>query len=298
METDTLNYYKESGIAPLLSVVLVLICASVPLLIISYFYSLIINFIPFIYLNFLIVAVYGIVISYTSRIFTLIFKIRHRKQSILLTFLLSLLAIYFQWVSYIFIAFNEDFSLFMLFNQFNDFASILLSPVLVYDLIIEINTIGFWSLGLSKLNITGILLWGIWLAEALIIIIVACKYFTRFEIIPFSEKNKTWFKKEIIDVAFERIVFTNDFLKLFQSNPSQSILDLEKGNGLRYAQISIFSAPTESKSLITIDNIIISERGKGKKDVTPVLTHCYIDNIHLKKLRENYTIKKANIFEY
>ncbi len=298
MHTGTLNYYKESGIASIPNVILSLICASLLLLFTSYFYSLIVNFMPFIYLNFLIVAVFGLIVSLTSKAFCIVFKIRNLKKSKIITLVLAFLAIYFQWVSYVFIISSENLGLFMIFNQFSHFMNILLNPVLLVDSIIEINSIGLWSLGFSKINITGGILWGVWLFEALIIIAVAYIHFSKFEIIPFSEKSRNWFKKEFIDLEFERISFTNDFLKAFQLNPSQAILNLEKGNGTRYSKISIFSAKTEPKSIITINNIIIRERGKGQKEITPVLMHCYIDTIHLKKIKENFILKKAKTFDY
>ncbi|MFS4484094.1 hypothetical protein ACKGJY_13820 [Hyunsoonleella sp. 2307UL5-6] len=297
MDNSSLNYYKESGVAQPINIGLTLACAFATLLCISYFYSLIINFIPIVYLNFLIVILYGYIVSYTSRIFNTIFKIRNRNTSITITCIIAVFAVYFQWVSYLYIISMEDFNPSLIFKEFGYFFNIFFRPDLVVLEMIEINKIGLWSLyGVSYIN--GLPLWLVWFAEAAIIIYVAIKSFSSFEIIPFSEKDNTWFKKEFIDFDFERITFKNKFLEAFILHPSKAILDLHRGDGLRHSKISIFSSETESKSIITIDNIIITKSGKGSKDVSSVLKHCYIDNIHLSKLRAQFRTKKASIFDY
>ncbi len=298
MDSNRLHYYKESGIAPPLNVALVMTCGLLIILFVSYFYSLIITYIPIVYLNFLIVMAYGFVISFTSKIFNTIFKIRNRRKSIGITIILAVFGIYFQWTSFLFVISNEPFSLFMIFEHLDFFFSILLRPDLVVLNMLEINKVGLWSLGFSGINATGIFLWIIWLAEAVIIAFTAYKSFVSFEEIPFSERDDSWFNKETIDFDFEHIAFKKKFVDQFAQNPSEAISGLGRGDGLRHSKISIFKSKTESKSLISIDNIRITQKGKGKKDVTKVLKYCYIDNLHLSKLRTAYNIKKASRLDY
>ena len=138
----------------------------------------------------------------------------------------------------------------------------------------------------------------VWFAEAGTIIFISINNFINFNKIPFSEKDNKWFKKEFIDFDFEHIVFKKNFVEEFSINPFESISQLKRGDGIRHSKISIFKSETESKSLITIDNIIVTQRGKGKKDYTKVLEYCYLDNNFLAQLREKYKIKKATIFDY
>lgn len=271
MNQPKLDFYKESGIATPLNIFLVIIFSLISILFLSYFYSLIITYLPIIYFNFLVVIGYGFTISFISRIFNTLFKIRNRKKTIIITIILAVFAVYFQWVSYLFIISYDDYDFFQILNDLGYFINILFRPDLVVLDIIDINKVGLWSLGSSNLYIRGFVLWLIWLIEAGIIIFVSYNNFKIFNDIPFSEKDNKWFKKEIIDFDFEHIAFKKKFVEEFHLNPFESISQLKRGDGLRHSKISIFKSETESKSIVTIDNIVITQKGKGKKDFTKVL---------------------------
>ncbi len=298
MNKTNLDFYKESGIAAPLSITLVILCSLITILFFSYFYSFLINYLPIIYFNIVLVVIYGFIISFTCRIFHVVFKIRNRKKSIIITTLLSIFGVYFQWVSYLFIISSENFSLFMVFDNLEFFFEILFRPDLVLKNIIDISKIGLWSIGTSRINLNGIFLWLIWLVEATIIVYVSIKKFTTFNQIPFSEKDNKWFKKELIDFDFEHISFKKDFVENFASNPIESIESLKRGDGIRHSKVAMYTSETESKNIVTIDNIIITQRGKGKKDITNVLKLCYVDNLFSSQIRTKHRIKKASIFDY
>ena len=298
MNKTKLDFYKESGIAAPLNTALVIFCSLITILFFSYFYSLIINYLPIIYFNIILVIVYGFIISYVSRLFNIIFKIRNRMKSIIITIILSIFAVYFQWVSYLYIISSENFSLFMVFEDLGFFFKILFRPDLVLNNILDINKVGLWSIGTSGIHLNGLFLWLIWLAEAAIIIYVSVKKYTTFNLIPFSEKNNKWFKKEVIDFDFEHISFKKDFVESFASNPFETISELKRGNGLRHSKITMYTSETESKNLITIDNIIVTQRGKGKKDITNVLKLCYVDSLFSSQIRTKFQTKKESIFDY
>ncbi|TYA84077.1 hypothetical protein [Seonamhaeicola marinus] len=297
---STLNlYYKESGIASPLSISLSILSGAIILLFCSFFYSLLIANLSFIYLNFLIVAAYGFIVCYTSRAFNMIFKIRNRKKSIVITIILALLAIYFQWISYIFIISFDELDPALLFKEWDFFFNLLIRPDIFVSTMIDISNVGLWSIGASNgTTLKGVLLWAIWLGEAAIIIYIAVKHYLNFETIPFSEKDNKWFKKELLDFDFERVVYKKSFVEELLQNPSEAILNLKRGDGLRHSKISVFSSETEPRSLITIDNIVITQRGKGKRDVTKVLEYYYIDNLHLSIIRSKFRTKTASIFDY
>lgn len=296
-ETKT-NFYKESGVATPLNISFVILSSLIFILFFSYFYSLIITYLPIIYFNFLIVIAFGFIVAFTSRIFNIIFKIRNQKKTVIITIILALFAIYFQWVSYLFIISFDDYDFFKIFKKSEYFFNILTRPdYVIYD-IIEISKVGLWSLGSSNLYIKGFPLWLIWIGEAGIILFVSYKIFINFNEIPFSEKDHKWFKKEIIDFDFEHIAFKKNFVEDFILDPFNSITQLKRGDGLRHSKIYIFNSETEIKNLITIDNVIVTQRGKGKKDFTKVLEYYYVDKSDVSKLRLKYKTKKASIFDY
>ena len=297
MNKVKLEYYKESGIANPISILLVMFCSLITILFFSYFYSLIINYLSFIYLNFIIVIIFGFIISYISRFFNIVFKIRNKKKSIIITIVLSFFALYFQWVNYLYIVSIENFSLFMVFEDLEFFFEILFRPDLVLNDIIEISKVGLWSMGTSGATPNGVLLWLVWIAEAAAIVYISVKSFISFNLIPFSEKDNKWFKKELINFDFERIAFKKQFVENFASDPFESINQLKHGDGLRYSKIAMYTSETETKNIITIDNIIVRQRGKGKKDITNVLKLCYVDSLFSSQIRSKHLTKKASIFD-
>lgn len=297
MNQIKLDYYKESGIVNPLNLSLFLLCSFASILVLGYIYALTTTYLPFIYFNFLITVGYGFAVSFISRIFTLVFKIRNRKKTIIINLILAVFAIYAQWVSYIFILSFEDFNFNLIFENIGLFFFMFFRPDIVITSIIDINGFGLWSIGTSGINVRGIILCLVWLAEASIIIFIAHNNFRQFNLIPFSEKDNNWYKKEFIDFDFEHIAFKKSFVEDFSSNPFESISKLKKGDGIRHSKISLYKSETESKSIITIDNIIITQRGKGKKDVTNVLKLCYLDNLHVSQLRTKFRTKKASILD-
>ena len=145
---------------------------------------------------------------------------------------------------------------------------------------------------------TGLILWGIWLLEAGVIILIAHYNYRYFEIIPFSEKDNTWFKKEYINVDFKHIAIKQKFIDRMETYTSDALLQLQKKHGNRHSQTSVLRAPTKQKSLENIDKTIVTQRGKGIKDTRKVLPLTYINSHHLVLLKKVFEFKKASIFEF
>ncbi|MFT4612049.1 MAG: hypothetical protein ACJA1H_001945 [Glaciecola sp.] len=289
----TERLYQESGKASALSIVLTVLSGTAALSVFTYVYSLFLVYIPIVYLNVISTTVLAFIVSYLSQLFNRTFKIRNHKKSILITLVIGVIAVYLQWVWYVTLVLSFDSSP---LSNLSNFFGLCIRPDSVIQSIIDINTIGVWEFFGSP--VTGLILWGIWCLEAGIIIFVAYNNYRHFEIIPFSEKDNTWFKKEYINVDFEYIAFKQKFIDKMETNASDAILQLEKGHGIRYSKTAVFRAPTEQKSLVSIDNIIVTQRGKGSKDITKVLPLMYVDNHHLVILKKIFEFKKTSIFEF
>ncbi|GFZ80233.1 hypothetical protein GCM10011531_07780 [Aquaticitalea lipolytica] len=287
------QFYQESGIANPLNISLSVTCSLIAICILSFLYSIITHYLPLVYFNFLIAIGFGISISFVSRFFNSIFKIRNRKKSIIITLVLAFIAVCFQWIWYLYIINSVEFSF---IDGITFFINMIFRPDLVIENIIIINKFGVWEM--FGTTFKGIVLWLVWLVEAAIIMFLSYNNYLHFQTIPFSEKDNKWFKKDYIDFDFEHIAFKKEFIEKFQINPSEAISELKKGDGLRHSKISVYKSDTEQKSIVTIDNIRVTERGKGKKDITTVLEPIYVDNQHLIKIRNSFKFKKASIFEF
>ncbi len=288
------QYYIESGNAAILNISLSIFCSLILIGFLSMIYALFVAYIPIVYFNILLTIGLGIAISFVSRLFNSIFKIRNRKKTLIITIILALFGVYFQWIWYLLYISSEEFQV---VENISSFFSLLVHPNWVIESIIEISQIGVWGIfGFPRFN--GFFLWTIWISELVIIVYMAYHNYTNFETIPFSEKENQWFIKEYIDTEFEYISYKQKFIDDFQSSPYEAIKKLEKGNGIRHSRISIYKTKMESQYLFAINNVIVTQKGKGKEDITVVLKPCFVDKLFINNIKNDYRIKKSSRFEF
>ncbi|WP_272149495.1 hypothetical protein [Tenacibaculum aiptasiae] len=292
MKYTELSLYNESGEAPIINLSLVLIFGILITLFASYFYSLIVTFMPLIYFNFILGLVFGYSISQISYLLNRVFKIRNRKKSIIITLTLAILGVYFQWVSYFYIISVEEVKLVI---DTNFFIQILTRPDLLIENIIILNKTGSWELfGFLIKNFS---LSIIWILEATIIILMAYSGYKNINIEPFSESTNKWYKKLYIDKDFEQIHLKKDFIEHFNNSVFDTINSLKYGNANRYSRIYIYYLKSETRSLISIENVLISHNDNGKKEVTEILPPCYIGMDTISQLKKEFGLKKISLID-
>jgi len=281
--TSPLRKYTESGIAPPLNILGLLIVALAASLALGFVYNVLIQFISFVYVNVLILFGFGYALGYLSRWLNLLFKIRSKKISIIITAIISILTVYIQWACFMYIYFTEDLTP---FQDIEAILRILSQPNLLIETIIEINTYGTWII--SETPINGSILWWIWLGEALLLIAIPLRLYMLFDIIPFSEADNRWYKKNKIDKEFEYIVLRKDFIKSFAENPVESLRDLGKADPLRYSNVYIYSDKNMRSFLIEIENVTVDR--KARKDYLEVLPPSHIRIEEIKQLETSFNI--------
>ena len=293
MENKSIIYYKESGIAPLVNILFCFIISCFVIIPISYFYSLLIEFMPFIYFNLIIVILYGYTISLIVNMFSRFFKIRNKKKTIALTLLVGLIAIYEQWISYLYIITSEDVTLsFDIKTHFG----MLLRPDYLFFEILELNKFGAWEL--FSILFKGSTLWLIWFLEILMTLIASYFGILNIKNPPFSENDNKWYKKHTLNSDFEPIILKKKFIEEYQKNPFIAICSLGKSNFTRYSKIYIYSSESETRNLISIENVLVTENGSGKKEYNEILAPHYIDNNYMIQLRQKFKLKKLSIFYF
>lgn len=180
---SAVSYYRHSGKAPLLGLVLIGIAGFVAVPILGLIYGYLSFYIPIIYLNILLAVAYpfavGLVISQVAKYG----KVRNTVLIGLAGLFFGLLAEYTGWIAWI-AALGKDPSLLVEFFFPWDLLSII--PYLAET--------GVWSLNDS--TPTGIFLYVIWLAEA-ITVIGGTTYFALAFVrqYPFCEESDTWAEK-------------------------------------------------------------------------------------------------------
>lgn len=293
MEKKHLNFYKESGVASPFSVILSFTASSLCMIVLSYFYSLIITFLPFVYFNIILVILYGYSSSLIANAFNTLFKIRNRKKSIIIVIAVAAIAFYSQWVSYLYIISSPEVSLSI---DFDYYLSIFSSPNLNLQNIIELGQIGSWEM--LSITFNGFLLWSIWFCEMALILCAAYYGVSNMRNKPFSESDNTWFKRNAFDLEFEAIKLRKNFISDYERNPFEAITSLEKPDAIRYSKIYIYSSKSETKNLISIENVFMSEGGKSKKEIEEIIAPHYIDTNYIIQLKQKYSVKKSSFFDF
>ena len=292
MENNSLKFYKESGIAPVPNLLFSFLLSSSIITLVSYYYSLLVTYMPFIYINFLMTMVFGYIIALVSYNFFTLFKIRSRKKLILFSILLAVVGIYAQWASYIYIISIEGVDL---FPDLAFFTELFIRPDYLINDIGVISENGAWEI--FGIMFKGAALWLIWTFE--IAIIVSTTYYgvSNKGIMPFSEASNEWYKKHTIETDFEAIKLRKDFVKSYSENPVNAIKSLDKGNGFRYSKVHIYKSKTDRKSLVSIENVMVTESGRGKKETEEIIAPHFLENNYVNELMQEYRTKKVTFFD-
>lgn len=281
--TSSFKKYTESGIAPPLNILGILILAVAGSFVLGFLYNILIRFISFIYINVLVVFAFGYVLAYMSRGLNILFKIRSKTKAMFITAAIAILAVYIQWACFVYIFFVEDLSP---IQDFKSIVNIIIHPELLVQLMPEINEFGTWTV--SKTSINGGILWWLWLGEALLLIAIPLRLYMQFEIMPFSEADNRWYKKNRIDKDFEYIHLRRDFLELFAKSPVEGLNSLGKHDYSRYSRFYIYSDKNMRSFLIEIENVKLDH--KGRKDYSEILPPSHIAFDQIKQIQTSFNI--------
>jgi hypothetical protein len=287
MENNSLKFYEESGIAPVPNLVMSFLTGSIVVTFFSFYYSLLVTYMPFIYINVIVSILYGYLIALTSDQLFSAFKIRNRKKTILFAFLIAIVGNYSQWVSYMYVISTENIGI---FPDLGFYLELYIRPDYLIENMVYFSENGAWEL--FGVTIKGLVLWCVWLSEFAVIMFTVYYAASNKGIIPFSESSNQWFSKYTIDVDFEPIRLRTQFIESYTKNPVEAIKSLEKGNATRYAHVHIYKTKRDGRSLVSIDNLLVTERGKGKKEKEEIIAPHYLDNHHINQLMQEYKVIK------
>ena len=184
MELGNLRPYRHSGkFGPqaLLVVPLAAVALGWPL---GLAYGYLIKWIPFVYLNLLITAGYGIGLGLAAGFLLKRCRVRNLVVAAGLSVATGLLANYFQWNGHVHALFGE--------------APLLCRPRGLWAAMQFLNEHGSWSLGRhSTGNVTGMFLAGVWAVEALAILTLVVVFGTDpVRNRPYCEKSGSWLDED------------------------------------------------------------------------------------------------------
>lgn len=196
------NYYTPSGKSSPLSFILFAILSLVVFPILGGLYTYAVWYIPFIYISFLLTFGLGVGIGFLmNKIVIQYGKIRNPKMAFLLCVLGAFVALYFQWAVWADLVLNSTettgFSRMAVVKSsmnLEQIAFIAVSPKLLFQLIVEVNSYGTWGL-FEESTVSGVFLWIVWGLESLIVIVVSLMFGGKRASNPFCERGNKWFKQ-------------------------------------------------------------------------------------------------------
>ncbi len=260
------KYYEASGKFDYKSFLYFILTSITILPLLGLVYAYCIWYIPFIYINFIIAAVLGFIISwFTRKIVIKLGKVRNTTLALIFGLLAGLICMYFHWAVWVDLVINAEenygnstIGITVSNIKILDVFALALQPDTLFSIIQEINKYGTW--GLRSATVSGVFLSIIWIIELLIIVGISTIIPIATAKEPFCELDNKWFKEHILP-AFNYVENRPEFLaNLEQSNP-ETFSELKKVENLERNH-SVFTLYKSEKG----DNYLSVQTRRAKKN--------------------------------
>jgi hypothetical protein len=298
------NFYQPSGkISPIFYLVaFFFLLLGVPLL--SSIYSLLLWYIPFIYIHFIFTGGYGFILVLLLNKILKICKVRNNKTAKYFAILTGIFAVYFIWTSYVTLLYNagetissnintyklRGLSLTKTFFNIGDFIGISFTPSIITKTMSFLYDNGAWSI--RSITVKGFFLALIWFLEAIIIIVVPWLIGTEQVNEPFSEQNNSWFEKKKLPYFIKQPENLDNFLEALKNGNSSILnaLEYDNQNSLDYYQITTFAHSKEMIAYINLSNVKVTfdDKGKESNDEKELIKNVKVSLSDLKNLEERF----------
>jgi phage FluMu protein Com len=157
-------YYQPSGEVTVAGLAAGLLGGLVAGVFLAFLYSYIISYVPFIYLNLLCTIGYAVGLGATVGGLMRGGKMRNPAVCVFSAIAVTLVSFYASWAVWLAVTISgKEFSV--------SWLTLAQQPLVLWDVILKINETGAWSMGRSKVPVTGIFLWVVWGVEALVILV-------------------------------------------------------------------------------------------------------------------------------
>ena len=289
-----IKYYKASGKFSPLSFLFFILLALIAFPLLGLIYAYCIWYIPFIYINFIIAAIFGFIVGFLVN--TLVIgkgKVRNKLLAVLFGLFGGFIALYFHWSVWVDLVINagesygnsrigvtvSNISILQVFALATD-------PVTLFNLISEIGEVGTW--GIRSATVSGTFLYVIWIIELIIIVGAATLTISKHRQ-PFCENDSKWFEEQNLK-PFN-----------FIDNVEEMINNLGQSNLETIDTLSFVENAEESHSIFTLytsnhnENYLTIENNKAKIDKdgkTDFDADTVIENILISKLFKEKLLTK------
>ncbi|PHI20926.1 hypothetical protein CEQ90_06055 [Lewinellaceae bacterium SD302] len=283
------TYYKLSGKFDPSRTILATIVVILLLPLLSFLYNMVNTFIPIIYANVFVAVGYGLLLGYSLRFIAGFGRVRNNQLLFGIGVVIVIIAIFTYWkafVAYIYGDATVSFSNYVL-SLVGDFPQMSFSSA-----ISQINEFGTWGIGASSSsNISGALLWLVWIGEMVIIGgIPLYMLFTR-ELHPYSEEKERFYDRFQLERGFSPIYAASKTLENLSQDPVQTLQEVPEGRAALYFLVSIYYLPGTKYGYLDIDKVSIGE--KGKTESSAIIDNLQLAAADARRVLDSYPHTKA-----
>lgn len=277
--------YQESGKTNPIRQTFSYLISIIVAVILGYAYSVVIIFLPLIYLNILVGIGLGLALGFISQVLFRLNHNRSKRSRIIQAVVIGLLVNYFQWTAYILWAFEGAIPGVDLYLSNLHW---ILVPESFFGAITEINRLGAWEV--FGIQFKGFGLTIIWILEFLIIMAGPIVAVVKSPAIPYSELQQKWYPKFTLTLDFESFSAVNQLIIDLRSNPLNTIEALGKGSGNRFVKIHVFYLKGENKHYLTFEkfHIEVKRDGKTKTNNSIILNNFAINGADAKEILDKF----------
>jgi hypothetical protein len=249
-------------------------------------YTYAIWYIPFIYINFIITAVFAIAVGFLmNQVVIKLGKVRSPKLAILLCLLGGFAALYAHWVVWADLIVNASntigtsrIGITVSSTNLEQLLILAKNPKVLFELMSEVNKYGSW--GLFGQTVSGLLLWIIWVIEAMVILLGSVLVGMHQAKNPFCEKSNKWFK-EIALPPTSYIFSKPDLVRELEQGSDKILSTLNLHDvvfdNMSYSQFTVFSSDHDEHYLTAVNmKKIVDNKGEVNYEEDDVIEHIEI----------------------
>ncbi|MTB51133.1 hypothetical protein [Lewinella sp. W8] len=284
-------YYEASNrVDPLRTGVGILV-AIVVIVGISYLYNALNAILPLLYACILVCLGYGILIALLAKGVVHFGKVRGKQIALGLTLLLGLVASFTQWVAFVTYIFSEegrDLSSYL--NAIPYFTS---HPGDLMEGIGLINEGGTWTIGTSGMNVAGMPLAGIWLAELALLTAYPVWQVHQKVFSPYSEDQGKRYPRYVLTDNFKSIYTPGNAVAGFSERPVEYLKSIHLPGAYPISRVFIYYLAGEKDSYLSLYRIRLDE--KGKEAASPIIEHLRISSREAKAILDAFPHEQDNL---
>lgn len=265
-------YYKPSGKFSSISFLYLILVSIIAAPILALIYSYATRYIPFIYINFLILAGFVLGLGFAVNFAIALGKVRNKLLGMVFGLVVGLAGLYACWVIWICTHIPIDYM------------ELIKSPEGMKSIIGLINDQGTWGFR-SGGNVSGTFLTVIWVIEALAIIVVPTFMAYGKTCDPFIENENEWAEETVIG-PFGYIANGQVLVKQLETKNYEELLAMETlvtGVANSHSILTLFHGTNRSQSkefYLTVTNMKESHDKEGKLEFDEIVI---INFIHINK---------------